>query len=281
MSRMADTIKRVNELQPAENAAENDPSPGKTLHAYLLGRLRAGQRAFLEGVDERRISAFKARRQYGKTTTLAAIALKRMCDYPNHTIVFGTARLNLATELIRKQNELVDATKVAFGSRKDVEKEAHTLETLIEDAKPCVAAESKELKIADAKTGKDLSTLRLDDFAHLFEKRRLEFRIYHSPTTYSRTKIVALTPGTVGETGDMIADEIARVRNWEEVWEAIEPISSANGNYRIILSSTPSPDDTSLAFEMLREPAGKQFEIKPEGNWFDSEYGIPVLRLTA
>jgi hypothetical protein len=32
---------------------------------------------------------------------------------------------------------------------------------------------------------------------------------------------------------------------------------------------------------MLREPAGKQFEIKPEGNWFDSEYGIPVLRLTA
>src|SRR4030095_5687383 len=182
---------------------------------------------------------------------------------------------------VRKQDELVAATKVAYGSHKDIESEAHLLSDLIAASKPAIRAEQKELKIADTKTGREIPVLRVDDFAHLFEKRRLEFRIYHSNTTYSRTKIVALTPGTVGETGDMIADEIARVRNWEEVWEAIEPISSANGNYRIILSSTPSPDDTSLAFEMLHEPAGKKFEIKPEGNWFDSEYGIPVLRLTA
>src|SRR6185295_7278646 len=247
----------------------------------LHARLRAGQKAFFEGVKQHRICAFKARRQYGKTTTLATIALKRMCVIPNHTIIFGTARLNLATELVRKQDALVGVTRHAFGSRQDIEGEAHLLSAIVTDAKPAIVAEQKELKIADTGTGKEIPNLRLDDFAHLFESRRLEFRVYHSPTTYSRTKIVALTPGTVGETGDMIADEIARVKSWEEVWEAIEPISSANAGYRIILSSTPSPDDTSLAFEMLREPPGRDYSVDPKGNWFESAYGIPVLRVTA
>lgn len=298
----------------------------QTLVGFLRSRLRQGQKAFLKGVESKRICAFKARRQYGKTTTLAAIALRRMVKMPNHTIIFGTARLNLATELIRKQDELVGVTRQAiarelqncrsrreetltdssgpgvglltsaptivmesdgvggipaFGSRKDVENEAHLLSSIIAEAKPVIAAEQKELVVADARSGREFKRLRADDFANLFEKRRLEFRVYYSPTTYSRTKIVALTPGTVGETGDMIADEIARVQNWEEVWEAIEPISSANAGYRIILSSTPSPDDTLLAFEMLREPTGGEFLVKPEGNWFESEFGIPVLRLTA
>ena len=271
---------------PTENA-ELPTSPGVLIakapvgNGCLHARLRAGQKAFFEGVNKHRLCAFKARRQYGKTTTLATIALKRMCALPNHTVIFGTARLNLATEMVRKQDELVGVTRYVFGSRQDVECEAHLLNAVVTDAKPAIAAEHKELRIADAGTGRELEGLRLDDFAHLFESRRLEFRIYHSSTSYSRTKIVALTPGTVGETGDMIADEIARVKNWEEVWEAIEPISSSNAALRIILSSTPSPDDTSLAFEMLREPPGGEFLVKPEGNWFDSAFGIPVLRVTA
>jgi hypothetical protein len=87
-----------------ENAGTPHPDPlpsnGKEL---LYGRLRAGQKAFFEGVNKYRLCAFKARRQYGKTTTLATIALKRMCALPNHTIIFGTARLNLASEMVRKK----------------------------------------------------------------------------------------------------------------------------------------------------------------------------------
>ena len=105
---------------PTENA-ELPTSPGVLIakapvgNGCLHARLRAGQKAFFEGVNKHRLCAFKARRQYGKTTTLATIALKRMCALPNHTVIFGTARLNLATELVRKQDELVGITKHACG----------------------------------------------------------------------------------------------------------------------------------------------------------------------
>jgi hypothetical protein len=104
---------------PTENA-ELPTSPGVLIAKAPVGNgclhacLRAGQKAFFEGVNKHRLCAFKARRQYGKTTTLATIALKRMCVMPNHTIIFGTARLNLATELVRKQDELVGITRQAL-----------------------------------------------------------------------------------------------------------------------------------------------------------------------
>ncbi|HEY4414479.1 MAG TPA: hypothetical protein VGO57_02210 [Verrucomicrobiae bacterium] len=238
---------------------------------------RVGQRNFFLGAKEKRVAAFKARRQYGKTTTFGKIAIYKMMKIPNHTVIFGSAKLSLATEIVRKQEQTFDD----FGSRADIQREAALFQNLADSSKDEVSAAGQILKVADSLDNREPDNLTKDDFAELFEKRRLEFRIYHSRTSYSRTKVIALTPSAVGETGDMMADEIARIKNWGEVWEAIEPIVSSDPRFRLLLSTTPAPDDTHLAFEMLMQPPGLDLPTCPEGNWFISDYGIPVLRVTA
>lgn len=242
-----------------------------------LVSLRAGQRNFFRGAKERRVAAFKARRQYGKTTTFGKIAIYKMMKIRNHTVIFGSAKLSLATEIVRKQEQTFDD----FGTRADLQREAALFEHLAADSKAEVAQAGQLLTIADAATGVEPDKLTRDDFADLFEKRRLEFRIYHEKNSYSRTKVIALNPSAVGETGDLMADEIARIKNWREVWEAIEPIISSDPRFRALLSTTPAPDDTHLAFEMLMQPPGIDLPVNAAGNWYRSEFGIDVLRLTA
>jgi hypothetical protein len=125
------------------------------------------------------------------------------------------------------------------------------------------------------------STRLPGDFADLFEAQRLEFRLYHDRGQYSRTKVVALRPDAVGETGDLMADEIGRVANWREVWEAISPIVASNPDFRLCLCTTPPPDDTHYSFEMLAPPVGTIFTPNKEGNIYRSDFGVRVLRLDA
>ena len=222
---------------------------------------RRGQRRFLKFTDEWRLSAFVARRQYGKTTTFARLALKKMMKRPGHTVVFGSAKLNLSREIVRKEADVLQA-----GIRASVA-----------DA----AAAGGSLDIFDAQTGQKRNTLTADDFAEIFEAQRLEFRYYHSKTIYSRTKVVALRPDAVGETGDLMCDEVGRIANWRETWEAIEPIVASNPEFRICLCTTPPPDDTHFSFDMLCPPIGTEFVPNPNGNEYRSEFGVHVLRVDA
>jgi hypothetical protein len=223
-------------------------------------KLRQGQRHFMRVVEAHRLCAFLARRQYGKTTLFASIALKKMMKRKNHTIIFGSAKINLAREVVRKEAAVFQSA----------------LSLLREQA-----ANKNRLQVTDALTGKAPDQLNADDFASLFEAQRLEFRYYHSDSVYSRTKVVALLPDTVGETGDLMCDEIGRVKNWREVWEAIEPIISSDPTFRCLFCTTPPPDDTHFSFEMLVPPIGLEFPINPEGNIYRSELGIQVLRVDA
>lgn len=225
-------------------------------------KLRLGQRHFLRLVDQYRTIAFVARRQYGKTTVFAAIALKKMMKRRNHTVIFGSAKINLSREIVRK--------------------EAHLLTTAIRDLTQNAESAGNMLAMYDAKEGKPIPIAATDDdYAEIFESQRLEFRLYHDRTSYSRTKVVALRADTVGETGDLMCDEVGRVRNWDEVWEAVEPIVASDPTFRLILATTPPPDDTHFSFPMLSPPIDAEFPVNPEGNLYISEMGIPVLRLSA
>jgi hypothetical protein len=215
-------------------------------------KLRAAQRHFLRLIDQYRLLGFLARRQYGKTTTFAAIALKKMMKRKNHTVIFGSAKLGLSREIVRK--------------------EAAILQSALAEAR---------LQVADAISGAVPDRLTPDDFAGLFEASRLEFRFFHSRSSYSRTKVVALRPDTVGETGDLMCDEIGSVKNWREVWEAVEPIASSDPTFNLLLSTTPPMDDTHYSYEMLCPPPGTPFPINPEGNLYRSEWGLDVLRVDA
>lgn len=222
-------------------------------------KVRAGQREFERGIDEHRIAAFLTRRQYGKTTLAARIALKKMMRTPGHTVVFGSLKLDLGREIVRKEAEAIHKAIQALSE----------------------GGLEEQLKLVDASTGKSAAKLKDDDFAEIYEAQRLEFRLYHSRSVYSRTKVVALTGDAVGETGDLILDEVGRVRSFRAVWEAVKPIISSQPTFRCILTTTPPPDDSHYSFELLAPPIGVDFPVRPAGNWYRSELGVWVLRVTA
>jgi hypothetical protein len=223
--------------------------------------LRAGQREFELGVERHRVSAFLTRRQFGKTTIASRIALKKMMKVPGHTVVFGSVKLDLGREIVRKEAE---AIQLALRYLSELATSAHTL-----------------LEVVDGESGKSMAKLKPDDFAEVYEAQRLEFRLYHSQTIYSRTKVVALTPAAVGETGDLILDEVGRVKNFREVWEAVKPIIASNPKFRCLLTTTPPPDDAHYSFELLAPPIDWEPSINPRGNWYRSDLGVHALRVTA
>lgn len=225
-------------------------------------KARAGQREFERGVRKYRVAGFLARRQYGKTTLAARIALRKMMEKAGHTVIFGSVKVDLGREIVRKESE---ALQKAFRQLAEVAKQAQL-----------------SLQLSDSQKGKPLSlAISADDFAELYEATRLEFRLYHSSSVYSRTKVVALTPDAVGETGDLIMDEVGRVRNFGAVLEAVMPIIASNPEFRAIYTTTPPPDDTHPSYELLAPPVDADLPINPAGNWYKSELGIWVLRVTA
>ncbi len=239
-------------------------------------KVRAGQKEFERGIDLHRITAFLTRRQYGKTTNAARISLKKMMRTAGHTVVFGSVKLDLGREIVRKESEqMAKAFQVITAQAAQAKMHLNLVN----------ADTGKILKpeeMVNAKLASDRAKLITnDDFANLYETSRLEFRLYHSSTLYSRTKVVALTPDAVGETGDLILDEVGRVRKFREVWEAVKPIISSNPEFRCLLTTTPPPDDAHYSFELLAPPLGIDFPICPAGNWYQSDLGIWVLRVTA
>lgn len=221
--------------------------------------MRRGQRRVFKLIRDYRMLAFVARRQYGKTTTFANIGLLKMMRTRNHTVLFGSAKLNLSREIVRKEAEAIERG-ISSAIRK---------------------LRSGSFQVADADSHKIIDKLTPDDFADLFEAQRLEFRYYHDRGSYSRTKVVALRPDTVGETGDFMADEVGRIGNWREVWEAVEPIVASNPDFKLLLSTTVPPDDTHYSFEQLAPPPGLEFPPDIDGHLYESNLGVTVFRLSA
>lgn len=219
---------------------------------------RSGQLEFERGIDRHRICGFLTRRQYGKTSLAARLSLKKMMRKAGHTVVFGSVKLDLGREIVRKESEAIHRALQAVAA----------------------SAEEGAVRLVDGRSGK-AAPERDDDFADLYEAQRLEFRLYHSRSIYSRTKVVALTPDAVGETGDLILDEVGRVKNFRAVWEAVKPIIASQPTFRLMLTTTPPPDDSHYSFELLAPPIGVEFPVNPRGNWYRSELGVQVLRVTA
>ena len=237
---------------------------------------RSGQVAFERDVDLHRIAAFLTRRQYGKTTNGARISLKKMMRTAGHTVVFGSVKLDLGREIVRKESEQMAK---AFQLMADAAKRAKMELAFVDGA---TGKEVRPEEVANKKLASERrQIITPDDLADIYEAQRLEFRLWHSNTIYSRTKVVALTPDAVGETGDLILDEVGRVKKFREVWEAVKPIISSNPEFRCLLTTTPPPDDGHYSFELLAPPIGWNPEANPHGNTYTSELGVFVRRVTA
>ncbi|HXB59801.1 MAG TPA: hypothetical protein VNU95_09560 [Candidatus Acidoferrales bacterium] len=149
---------------------------------------------------------------------------------------------------------------------------------------PFLAPKPKlEFKTFDSLNDREVGKYDLADFTSLFRQQRLEFRVYHSPTCYSRMKVIAPNIATARSwSGTVLLDEVAFIRNLRELMNALLPVITADKSFKLILSTTPPEfDDTHYSFELLAPAAGAEFAPASAGNWYTSESGIRVHRADA
>ncbi len=220
------------------------------IEAAPLIALRAYQQPFFWRDDLRR-AGLLWRRQAGKSTTLAGIALRRMMSRPDHECIFASASVRLGVEFVRKESRLW--MKLLDWYRG--------------------AASASGLKLESNADGLDF-----DAVCDLFEHQKLETKIFHGHTSYSRSVVVAANPDTaVGWTGDIFLDEFGRIPELQDVLEAVYPFIDNNPNFILRMATTPPPDDAHYSWEMLVPPQ-EEFPVNREGNWYRSQAGILVHR---
>jgi hypothetical protein len=196
------------------------------------------------------------RRQYGKSEALGAEAVDTMLAYPGITTVFMSASMRLGQENLLKEAALWSR----FLNR-------------LRDADMQITTN------ADDDAGK---LLDVDTLADLLDHTKLEVKLWHSRTLYSRSIVIAPNPDTaVGYTGWLFLDEVGRMPNFRDVWEAAEPFAASNPDFRIRLSTTPPPDDSHYSYEILAPPVEQDFPVDPKGNFYRSSAGFLMHRLDA
>jgi hypothetical protein len=136
---------------------------------------------------------------------------------------------------------------------------------------------------ADDDKGKLLDA---DAVADLFEHSKLEARIWHDNTSFSRTKVLSPNPDTArGYSGDILGDECAFWPDFKATWDAVEPIVSRNPEWLLWLATSPPADDSHPTYELLL-PQRDSWPANAEGNWYetnaeDDGQGYPVHRADA
>jgi hypothetical protein len=208
------------------------------------------------------------RRQAHKTTTLAKLSLKMMMKHAGILVTFCSASLLVGRELIQREGQIIES------AREKVLADARVLQATFAEMQG-EASGGGTFKMETNADG-----LGLDDFAEIFEKQRLEFRVWHSQTVCSRTLVIAPNAATaVGYSGWVLVDEIGRIRDLKDFLEAVEPIISSDRRYRMLLAGTPPPDDGHYSYELTLPPEGMKFTADPRGHWYESQAGILVHRV--
>lgn len=217
-----------------------------------------GEEAFRHAAG---MMAWIYRRQAGKSYGLGITGLDWMMEAVC-SVIFASAALRLGMENILKEAEIW--AKVTNALRDLSKQSGHALTTSADDDQG--------------------NLLDVDAIADMFEHQKLETRLWHTRTAYSRSMVVAPNPDTaVGWTGHVILDEVGRMPEFREVFEAMEPIVSSGKNYKVRMATTPPPDDGHYSYELLAPPAELEgsFPVNPRGNWYTSRAGILVHRVDA
>jgi hypothetical protein len=209
------------------------------------------------------------RRQGHKTTTLAKRALKFMIKRPNCLVTFASASLLVGSEMIVREGQVMES------AREKIWSDARALKAAFDQASADV--EKTNLMLETNAEG-----FKMDDFADLFERQKLEARVWHSRTEYSRTIIIAPNPATARSwSGCVIVDEAGHIANLGELLEAMEPIMSADPEFRLLMAGTPPHDEAHFSYELTLPPEGATFSPDPSGHWYTSQAGLLVHRVDA
>jgi len=244
---------------PQRASKSQAPSDSEPAVPQTRWSRRPYQSVVISELPRRRFFVMLWRRQGGKSTILAESANFGMMRHPGLTVTYASASLLLGREIIYKESQVM----------------AKAIAILAGQAK---AADLK-LETVDRETGKH-PKLDPDDFAELFEAQRLEFRLWHDRTTFSRTQVIAPNPATArGWTGWVFLDEFGFIRDFRDLWEAVEPIVSTDPAFHLVMATTPPRDDAHYSYELTAPPIGATFPTDPNGNWYTSQAGVDVHRV--
>ena len=217
-------------------------------------KLLAFQKEALSRGKNYGILALLYRRQAGKTTLFARIGTRWMLEYPGCLVTYASCSLSAGSELTEREAQTL--VGIADAMRRDA---------------------GNAVKVTSSADG-----LPWYDVAELFQKSRFEVSLFHGNTVASRTKIIAANYATARSySGFVLLDEIGFIRDFKLFYEAVEPIFSTNPDFRLWMATTPPADDTHYSYELLAPEPGTTFEVNPRGNWYESQAGLPVHRVTA
>ena len=227
----------------------------------------------LVAVRKERVIVLFWTRRGRKSTTMGSIAFDEMSREPGRSVISASASLLLGTELV---NMTVSAAEQAIL----VSNEAQAINSVFESS----AEEHKlDYKCADAETGKVYHGLSREDFADLYRSKRLEMRLYHSRTEYSRQLVIAPNPATArGWRGTVLRDEAGFTSaNLEmALREAVDPIFRDVPDLKMIYGSNLCRDDRHPFFEMTMPPAGVELPVNPAGNFYRGQDDVLIHRVT-
>lgn len=181
-----------------------------------------------------------------------------MMEMPGLLVTYASASLPLGREFVVKEAQIWN--EVLDNFRKAVQANGQRMETSVDG-------------------------LNFDDFCDVFEHQKLETKIYHSRSKYSRSLVIAPNPATARSySGHVYIDEIGFIRDFKDLWEAMEPIMSSDEKFRCIMATTPPNDDSHYSYELAVPPLGVEFgpeKANAAGHWYESESGVMVHRADA
>ena len=227
----------------------------------------------LVAIRQERVIGLLWTRRGRKSTTLGNIALDEMSAGPGRSVIAASASLNLGTELV---SQAVTAAEQAI----IVGQESLAVLDTMQDG-----AESRGLKLAcaDAETGKVFKAISREDFAELYQSKRLEMRLQFGKDDYSRLLVIAPNPATArGWGGTVVRDECGFTRSAleTELQIAVDPIFRTDPTFKMIYASNLPRDDRHPWFEMTLPPPDLKFEPNPAGHFYRGLNGILIHRVS-
>jgi len=213
-------------------------------------------------------------RQCRKSTTLGAMAFDEMSRAPGRRVIAASASLLVGSELVSKSVTAIE--QAAIVAREAAAMQKALLASLAQSQKPL------NLVAANSQTGAEYRSLTSDDFTALYRAGRLEIRLYHTRTTFSRLQIIAPNPATArGWTGTVLRDEAAftPAALESQLQEAVGPIIDADPSFRLVYASNLPADDRHPFFEMTLPPPGLEFNLNPDASP-EPRVHAPALELT-
>lgn len=213
-------------------------------------------------------------RQCRKSTTLGDIAFDDMSREPGRNVIAASASLLTGSELISKALTATEQAQIC--ARQALAVQAAMVNGTAQSASPL------QLKYVNSETGKVYAKLTADDFVDLYRTSKLEMRLYHDRTAYSRLLVIAPNPATArGWTGMVVRDEAGFTHpNLErDLQVAVKPIMDTDPSFKLIYASNLCRDDRHPFFEMTLPDPGLEFPANADGHFYRGQHGILIHRV--